>query len=650
MAKSLTNFMRRWRQDLEKGGWSFGPAAFRRDDPDFVEKARKAQNLLDRADFDEQYGVLQYANAEAMKFGQEAVPAAQNAIASVIAKAYDRVYRSGSQRLGYEIGKEEYFSAYPEQSQAALNMKLPEDPAFLRQEVYPGWKVDDYYPQLKQARTVGDLQSWLVSTVDPGLQSRAKTLSKLGQNYTDVLQSMRLGVLESIPSYQQFRSHEDERVTQQFMVHAGWGAFNAAKQFMSFEKEAGQARGMGLVDEDPQTPFQLLSGAGNYVPEYQDRDEFAILDMQAKAEYNDRWGAYGEPQSRFSSYQLGPTEGTWAGKVGLKEGDVIPGWNYLAREQPQVFQQAVSAMQAGKRVPIMVALRTGASADQYGRYQERYQRAWAFFGGEGVQLFQDEEAKVPWSEQEIERMRTGTGLGNSAGYELPTGLWTMPEYYGRTTYQEGNQVRVAPLSNQRSKEFRVPAVITDADMQNMGAMVEQGLSKTGAFEQLRKAVAGAKRYISGAVPTADLRGFGAIEHFNDWITSLERRHSGNIAGSAYELVDPESEMEREASRLAQTEPDPASTRDTLWNLDPELADTNGFIEISDEGEDPVLGPAAGAEELNAPGDPTHRSPQQGYRIQRRNDFWKGTGSWLCGGGPTSTATTSTASTRCPVRP
>ena len=568
-------YLNKWRSDLENERWDFGHGAFRQSDPEFVKKAHEAQKILDQADLEKPFGALAYANAEAMKFGTEAVPAAQNAVAASIASAYDLILEKGRDRLGYKIGKEEFFNAYPQQRQRVLNVKLPENPAFLRQALPNGRTVGQYYPQLAQAKTVGDLQDWLVSTVDPGLRTAAAGLSGKGQNFEDVYQAARLGVMGSISTYEPVRfTAEGERRTNQFLIHAGWGAYKASKDYMRFEKGFSQVSGSSLdaLGEDTASPFRSLSDAGLEVPQYQPGFENALLNAQKAG---NRWGTYGPANSRASTIQLGNVAGTWAEELGLQEGDVVPAWNAIAQQNPEVFGQVMSAMEAGKTVPFVFGRLVGATADPSGNFHLNFRQGTAFLNSKQMPTFGQDRSN--WLESELRLFRQGQGVSGTKDYSYPAlGMWTKPGWEGRTTYNYQDQIWVAPLRNQRTDEYSAQATITEADLVNMGTMYEQGLGDTGDYKNLQQAVAGARSYISGAMPRLgkELSGFGAVEDFDNWVVSRERRFAeGQVSGGPYELIDPDSELEK--ANAIQAGADPANPQAPMLGSDPELAEYYG---------------------------------------------------------------------------
>ena len=557
------DFMNNWRQRLKEQGWNFGPAAARLHDPEYTSQAQKAQNALDNANFEEDYGVLKYANAELMKFSRDAVPAAQNAVGGALEGMFNNVYGHGRSGFGYDISKEDYFNAYPEQRQMVMNMKLPENPAFLQQEVAPGYTVRQYFPDLANARTGGDLQGWLLQTMEGGLQTQAKKLSSMGQDYGDVLGAMQQGVLESITTYNQFKDDDHgQSQSQQFVIHAGWGAYNAASNYMDFAKSD------GLVMKDDTAPVDLFSGVGNDYPEYQPGFENVIAEAQA----NMPWGAYGGP--RRSSMQLGQNPGAWS-NIGLQEGDVIPAWNKI-RKDPEIMGKALSAVMAGKQVPMVFARRTGASADPNGETRVNFVQGNAYLGSGTAPTFSD-AAPANWLEGELSTFRHGGGVSGTTDYEYQTGMFTKPGFGGKTTFNYKDKIWVSPLSPVKTDEFSVPATIKERDIKNMGRLYEMGMAGTEKYKGLQQAVKNAQDLITGRLPSLgnDLEGFGAADHFNDWITSLERRHSGNISGTAYELVDPESELERERRKEVEGIADPASTESSVLNNDPELGEYYG---------------------------------------------------------------------------
>ena len=474
-------FMDRW-----LGEWNFGHGTARQNDPEFLKAAMNAQRILDQGDVSQPYGALAYSNAEALQFSSEAVPAAQNAIANVVFNAYERVYNNEKGRFGYELNRQSFFNDYPALRRSVLNTPLPQNPVFLQQKI-GSHTVGEYYPELTQARTVGDLQNWLVSTVDQGLHNAAAGLSGKGQNFEDVYQSMRLGVMESISSYQPATNGR----TNQFLVHAGWGAFKGSKDYMRFEKGYSQASGSSLDILGEGVADSAVSGIGDWSPQ---------------------WGAY----------------------------------------QP----------------------------------------------------------KNDWAAKQLDLFRQAGGVGGTTEFSYPAlNVWTKPGYAGRTTYTENGQVVVAPLSSKRGNGFTEQATITQADITNMGAMYDQGLGESAEYKSLQMAVAGARGYISGAMPSLgkEMAGFGAIEDFDNWVVAAERRYSGGkVSGGAYELVDPQSEFERENAIRAGA--DPANPQSPFFGSDPELAEYYGNTPVRDEGAggtDPLAGgdlassAASGAETLNS---------------------------------------------------
>ena len=475
-------FMDQW-----LGAWNFGHGTARQNDPDFMRAARNAQRILDQGDVSQPYGALVYANAEALQFSSEAVPAAQNAIAGVISIAYDLVYQRESRRLGYEMDRQAFFNAYPALRQGVLNTPLPQNPVFFQQKI-GSHTVGEYYPELTKARTVGDLQNWLVSTVDQGLRTASADLSAKGQNFEDVYQSMRLGVMEAIPTYQPTNAAGK---TNQFLVHAGWGAFKGAKDYMRWEKGYSQASGSSLDILDEGVADSAVSGIGEWSPQ---------------------WGAY----------------------------------------QP----------------------------------------------------------RNDWAARQVDLFRQGQGVSGTMDYSYPAlNVWTKPGYAGRTTYAEDGRILVAPLSNKRGGEFTEQATITEADITNLGAMYDQGLGESAEYRSLQMAVAGARRYITGALPSLgkEMAGFGAVEDFDNWVVARERRFSDSKVAGAYELIDPESQFEKE--NAVREGPDPANPQSLFLGSDPELAEYYGNTPVRDNGaveRDPLAGgadltsaAAAGAETLNS---------------------------------------------------
>ena len=537
------NFLDEWRRQLARGEWDFGHGAFRQTDPEFVRKAHEAQQILDQAELEKPFGTLAYANAEALKFSTEAVPAAQNAVAGTIASAYNHIYRKGLDRLGYNLSQEEYFAAYPEQIQRVMNAKVTGN-AFVSQVVANNRTVGDYYPQLASAKTVGDLQSWLVSTMEGGLQYSARQLSGKGQDYADILGAMRQGVLESVRTYQKQTNGE----TNQFITHAGWGAYKASKNYMRWAKNTSMgALSLDAIGADTHTSFQLPSDVGNYVPDYEPGFENALIEAQNQRHLH--WGAYGEPQSRFSSMQLGEVAGTWAEQLGLRQDDVVPAWNAIARDEPEVFGKILSAVQEGKTVPLAFA----RNMPETGLYHQGI----AYLNSSQKPTFKDNGR--PWIEGELDTFRRSGGFNANQNFSYPTGLYRIPDHRQGTTFNYENGIWVAPMAEAQTDKFSEPVYIAETDVSNLGKMYDMGLSNTQEYKSLQKAVTQAKGYITGALPhlSPELSGSSAAE---DYYNNL--------------VVNRDSEF-AEASGARGVREDPANAMSNLWEQDIELAEYYG---------------------------------------------------------------------------
>ena len=413
-----------WRWQLNRNEWDFGNGTFRQNDPEFIRAGHKAQNILDKADLEKDYGILEYSNAEAFKFSSDAVPAAQNAVATLIQDTYRRMHDKNGGRFGYHIDEQEFFNAYPEYRQRVLNTPLPKNPVFLQQKALGDYTVADYYPKLAQAKTVGDLQNWLVSTVDQGIRTAATNLSnEKGQNFSDTYSAMRLGVVESISTYKPTREVDGITQTNQFLVHAGMEAYKASKSHMRSEKGYGDVKGSSLDAMDGDVSASSILGSEFQTPEYEPGFENALWDAQ-----NDgRWGKYGYVWQADAAVEVNGATSGLAKRMGISEGSVIPAWKDIAKYQPEVFGKAISAVEAGKQVPFLFGRHAGVETAEDGSNLHTYDLMKGFMNPGDVPA-QVEEVEPPWADKDVALLRKAGGVQESDDYSYRTGMYTTERY------------------------------------------------------------------------------------------------------------------------------------------------------------------------------------------------------------------------------
>jgi hypothetical protein len=567
---SEERYMKWWRKQLVEGGWdNMPPGSARHDDFDFVKKAHEADWVLRQGDVSKEYGALELSNAEALKFGTSAPPSLQNFVAERVSKAFRGLYDTAKYH-GFEGTIHDYYSSHPDAYRMVMNAPVKGQLVF--HDAGGSQTIGEMYPRLASSKTIGDMQSWLFSTVDPGFASRAEKLSRFGHNQPDVLQSMRTASVEALLDYQPYTYEGDRRYPRHYAVHAGWAAWEGASRYMEGERAAkGGVSSLEAIQESDagdhmrMGKIETISGAGNSAPATEEDDAFSFYNTQLKVEYSQGWGSY--EGSNPSSLRIGEIGLKSMGAGQLQEGDVILGWKHVQEQNPGVIEQTARALEAGQRVPIMIARPSGDASGEY-----IPMRVWLSGEYPSDEVLGRLHPDETWYEREANILRSGGGFDNewtlqgerSRDVSYPTALWTNPKYAGSpVTFEKDGLVQIAPLSATRRPGYNVGVSLTPQDIINMGKLQEAGVNKgnlpaelTQRYKLLHTAKKSIISGLSGQAPEVDIDEFSSVDQFTARVDSMTR-------------VRADSE---DAPDLEESNYDPADKDTSVLGNDPDLGE------------------------------------------------------------------------------
>jgi hypothetical protein len=268
-----------------------------RKDTQPLRRAKELKNYraLDRADVNQNYGMLEYAIAEIQSNIRTGIPALQNALGLMLHEEYMGYYRAYQERGG-ALSANDLFSTDLSAHRAVLNRAFNAS-MYADRELSDGRTIGQVVPALKSMRSYREVQQWLGATMIPGIMAGAAYLSKnSGQDLMDTFSS---GFTNFLSNAWKYRPWGGDKV-RQYISYGISNAFSGAKDFLRSEQAYGAFRG---------TSFEGLTGGSHSdtgtVSEgvYEDANTINASGIfgsagseRPNAVRRDQWGAYTLPE------------------------------------------------------------------------------------------------------------------------------------------------------------------------------------------------------------------------------------------------------------------------------------------------------------------------------------------------------------------
>ncbi len=496
----------------------------------FEDYAVAIEHTLNQARVSEPYGVLKYANAEFQSTSLDVPGAVQEHLGMYVRSKYEQLHQAYlKNNPGVNISYEAYIAKYPDARRRAAAM--PADLSGLLRTNTGKASIGSYFPTLKQARTVGDVEEFLFNSVKQGFKATAARVGGSLVDPQDILQEMELGYWEKAPLYsRQATNAAGKTVNVPYQIFSQWAAFSRGTDVVRAEEEYQQGIA-GTYDESGGEEIQngvysdsaALGDQGALPSDIGPREEapagagIGQADLAARQASPDkerqrRWGGYTARTPHVEVDEIDPNSAY--ARAGGREGAVIHNIRGLSPEEAAAFAEH---LEGGGQLDLMVSEPGGASAGGGHANVQHRQRRITIQGQPASRRLRERSTKYDWLDELADRMEPAepnvVSLEGARTRELPakvparsfnTGLYTTPDGASGPLAGENGLVPISakptdqlstPLmvGRRQASEFRDylaarEAGIPEAEQESAGLIrrsfnrINEGLSSGGSGE------------------------------------------------------------------------------------------------------------------------------------------------------------------------
>ncbi|MGD0002889.1 MAG: sigma factor, partial [Anaerolineaceae bacterium] len=464
----------------------------------------EVNRILGEANVSGEYQPLRYAFADILNGSVNATAAVQQQVAFEVNQIYKGAYKAYQGRGGGGT-----FEDYMHTPGVQWDLRSqPMDLSMLASTPTARGSSETFgqkYTGLSAIKNVEDANSWLASTMLPGVLNEAAQMEEEGRGAMDYVSAGVIGMMEAMPSYVPGKSNPSL-----FLARAAYNGI----------RDAARSDRLDLsIDASPNSFYegeQFLGNPGMEPSPLLPGDARAALDSQMQGSH--QWfGAY-------TPTDINPQSP--AGLVGVRAGDAATNLGFIYSNDPNARQMTYDALDV---------LSSGGTLRLQGQrggidYNVPIQ------GGLPSRLMQP-EAAIPFYE------RIAQNMGESA---LPS------NYYVDSVYGQAgpggslmsNGVPNPSLATRPLSGSYVQAWITAEDVRTIGSQIAAGVDYTsGQAIMARRAmntIPGMFRASSGIMPGEDA---SAIEMYDDYAGGMVRilnngGAGGRAGGSSYDYLAP----------------------------------------------------------------------------------------------------------------